>query len=141
MKLSTIHPVGCSLEQLPQTLLLHSLHSLFLQFPEAQMMLALSMGTLPMVSLVGVLEQLVASMAVEISRPESSPAPPYAGVAWFLVISDFRYFISFSASSSLAFTCLLLVTNSCPSDHCSLYHVSSEIASFAFFSESEILAF
>ena len=77
MQLSTIHPVGCSLEQLPQISLLHSLHSLFLQFPEAQMMLALSMGTLPMVSLVGVMEQLVSSKAaVEISRPESSPAPP-----------------------------------------------------------------
>ena len=63
-------------------------YSLFLQLPEDQMVLAMSIGTLPMVSLVGVLEQLVASMALEVSRPKSSPAPPFAGVTWLLPLDS-----------------------------------------------------
>ena len=84
--------------------------------------------------LVGVQLHTIASMTVEISRPESSPVPAVVEVAWLLVVFVSRFFISSSASSSLVISCFLaLAYSDFQSCQFSLYHVSSDSCSFSSF--------
>ena len=110
LKLNVEEVVGSTCSCLLSNLLPHlrkswlSSHLLqpWLKLPYDQMVLAQSMGILPVLSLVANPEHLLAFVDLYISRPDSSQELASAGVDWLLEGSALRFFLSSSASSSQA---------------------------------------